>query len=292
MIAYNPKQFFKILFRLQNQDTLLRLTPLLCIIFAYSCGVAYLELTFFKIGENSWVQHIPVMHSLLSFVISLLLVFRTNTAYERWWEGRKHWGSLVNCSRNLALKLNAMLPLDDLENRFFFTKTISHYAVALKDHLRSEFTRLSLDSIEHPEFKSIDNNKHIPNQVASMMFSRVDQLYREGVITGDQFYILNDELTAFTDICGACERIKNTPIPLSYSSFIKKFIALYVISLPIGYVFNLGYYAAPIVTFVFYVLASLELIAEEIEDPFGVDENDLPMDKLAENIGIHVEELL
>lgn len=104
--------------------------------------------------------------------------------------------------------------------------------------------------------------------------------------------ILNSEVQSFTDICGACERIKNTPIPYSYSAFIKKFIFFYVMTLPFGYAFSLGYFTAPVVVFIFYVLASLELIAEEIEDPFGGDANDLPTKKIADNIQKHVEELL
>jgi len=84
----------------------------------------------------------------------------------------------------------------------------------------------------------------------------------------------------------------NTPIPYSYSAFIKKFIMLYILTLPWGYSFSLGYYAVPIVAFIFYVLASLELIAEEIEEPFGFDANDLPMDKISQNIEKHVGEIL
>jgi len=117
-------------------------------------------------------------------------------------------------------------------------------------------------------------------------------LYKQGKITGDQLIILNAEVQSLTDICGACERIKNTPIPYSYSAFIKKFIFAYVITLPFGYVFQLGYYVIPVVVFIFYVLASLELIAEEIEDPFGNDPNDLPTAKIAENIRKNVEELI
>lgn len=116
-------------------------------------------------------------------------------------------------------------------------------------------------------------------------------MYKEGVITGDQFIILNEELRSFTDICGACERIKNTPIPYSYSAFIKKFIFIYVITMPFGFAINLGYYTIPVTTFIFYVLASLEVIAEEIEDPFGKDSNDLPMHKIAENIKNNVEDI-
>ncbi|MEJ7589219.1 MAG: bestrophin family ion channel, partial [Ferruginibacter sp.] len=118
------------------------------------------------------------------------------------------------------------------------------------------------------------------------------QLYTSGKINGDQLIILNAELQSFTDICGACERIKNTPIPYSYSVFIKKFIFFYIMTLPFGYVFNLGYYVIPVVAFIFYVLASLELIAEEIEDPFGNDENDVPTAKIAMNIEKHVAELI
>jgi putative membrane protein len=138
----------------------------------------------------------------------------------------------------------------------------------------------------------VDQTRHLPNQVAGLMLKRVQELYRKNVITGDQLITLNAELLSFTDICGACERIKNTPIPYSYSVFIKKFIFIYVITLPIGFVFNMGYLVIPVVAFIFYVLASLELIAEEIEDPFGGDANDVPTEKIADNIRIHVNEIL
>jgi putative membrane protein len=141
-------------------------------------------------------------------------------------------------------------------------------------------------------YLAIDHHKHRPNQVAKMLFQKVNDLYTTNKITGDQLIILNGEVQSFTDICGACERIKNTPIPYSYSAFLKKFIFFYVMTLPFGYVFSLGYYVIPVVVFIFYVLASLELIAEEIEDPFGNDDNDLPTKKIAENIKRHVEELL
>lgn len=234
------------------------------------------------------------MHSLLGFAISMLLVFRTNTAYDRWWEGRKLWGALVNNSRNLAIKLSVMLPENETEQRTFFRKIIPAYAYALLNHLKSESTRIELfeEDAKHPVFKQIDDDKHKPNQVALLMFKHIQQLYSEGKINGDQLIVLNAELQSFTDICGACERIKNTPIPFSYSVFIKKFIFFYTMTLPFGYAFNLGYYVVPVVALIFYVLASLELIAEEIEDPFGGDANDVPTEKIAMNIHKHVSELL
>ena len=292
MITYNPKDWFTFIFRFHKADTLRKLSPLIIGIAVYCWIVAFLELNVFQLSKNSYVNNITVMHTLLSFVISMLLVFRTNTAYDRWWEGRKLWGSLVNNSRNLAIKLNGMLGHEAESHRSFFKKIIPMYASVLAHHLHAESTRLALDEQEHPELAGLDANRHMPNQVASLMFQRVNRLYEEGKIKGDQLIVLNGELQSFTDIMGACERIKNTPIPFSYSVFIKKFIFFYVMTLPFSFVISLGYLAIPVVAFIFYVLASLELIAEEIEDPFGGDENDLPMTKIASNIKKHVGEIL
>jgi len=294
MISYNPKDWFTFIFRFHKADTFRKLLPLLIGICMYSWLVAFIETEIFPITDKSFVRNIPVMHNLLGFAISMLLVFRTNTAYDRWWEGRKLWGGLVNNSRNLAMKLSVILSKEDNELRLFFRKVIPAYAYALHHHLRSEKTRTALfETGEHAHImQQIDKEKHVPNQVALLMYSHIQQAYKEQKIDGNQLIILNGELQSFTDICGACERIKNTPIPFSYSVFIKKFIFFYIMTLPLGYVFTLGYYVIPVVAFIFYVLASLELIAEEIEDPFGGDDNDIPTDKIARNIHNHVAEIL
>ena len=287
MISYNTKDWFTFIFHFHKSDTVRKLFPVMIAIGIYSATVGYLEIYYFKIGKNDYVQNIPIMHGMLGFVISLLLVFRTNTAYDRWWEGRKLWGSLVNNSRNLAIKLSAILKEEN--DRKFFRKFIPLYAEILHKHLNDSDTGKQL--FEDVDLE-IDHHKHKPNQVKRIMFHKINDLYEAKKISGEQLIILNYELQAFTDVCGACERIKNTPIPYSYSAFIKKFIFFYIMTLPFGYSLSLGYYVAPVVVFVFYVLASLELIAEEIEDPFGQDENDLPTRKIAENIKKHVEELI
>jgi ion channel-forming bestrophin family protein len=294
MINYNPKDWFTFTFRFHKADTFRKLLPLITGVAIYAAIIGYIEIEVLQLSDKSYLKNIPAMHGLLGFAISMLLVFRTNTAYDRWWEGRKLWGALVNNSRNLAIKLSVMLPESEKEQRDFFRKTIPAYAYALVNHLRKEKTRIELfeDDIKHPLFKKIDTGKHIPNQVALLIFKHVQQLYNDGKITGDQLIVLNAELQSFTDICGACERIKNTPIPFSYSVFIKKFIFFYIMTLPFGYAFTMGYYMAPVVAFIFYVLASLELIAEEIEDPFGGDSNDVPTEKIALNIHKHVSEIL
>jgi putative membrane protein len=294
MISYNPKDWFTFIFKFHKADTFRKLLPLILGICVYTGIIAYLEIEYWKLSDKSYVKNTPVMHSLLGFAISMLLVFRTNTAYDRWWEGRKLWGSLVNNSRNLAMKLNVLLPVTEQGQRSFFKKIIPAYAYALHNHLRKEKTRVELfNDEEHKHlFDKIDHSKHIPNQTALLMYQHVQQLHKEGIISGEQLLFINNELASFTDICGACERIKNTPIPFSYSVFIKKFIFFYIMTLPFGFVFQLGYYTIPVVAFIFYVLASLELIAEEIEDPFGGDENDIPTELLAQNIHRHVGEIL
>jgi ion channel-forming bestrophin family protein len=292
MIQYNPKDWFTFIFRFHKSDTVRMLWPMMLLIGAYSAGVAYFEQSILQLKDTSHLKNITLMHGLLGFVISLLLVFRTNTAYDRWWEGRKQWGALVNNSRNLAMKMAAVLPKSDANNRSFFRTLIPQYAIELKTHLRSERTRLELDDTLKGELGQIDVTKHVPNQLAAALFAKINSLYDAGKLKGDQLIVLNAELQSFTDICGACERIKNTPIPFSYSAFLKKFIFFYVMTLPWGYVFSLGYWVIPVVGFIFYVLASLELVAEEIEDPFGNDVNDLPMDKICSGIKKHVEELI
>lgn len=285
MINYNPKDWFVFIFQLTRADTFRRLLPLMFALSLYAGLIAYWELNYLALEDTSSIRNIGMMHSVLGFVISLLLVFRTNTAYDRWWEGRKVWGGMTNTCRNLAIKLQALgLPEAELQ---FFRRMIPNYAYALRNMLRENENFEELDPI-----LDLKKGKHLPNQLAASIYSRITLLYQNKQIDATHLWVLNEEVKALTDLCGASERIKNTPIPYTYSVFIKKFIFLYVITLPFGWVFSLGYYVIPVVVFIMYALTSLELIAEEIENPFGTDENDLPLDQICQNIRKHVGELL
>jgi ion channel-forming bestrophin family protein len=285
MINYNPKDWFVFIFRFSKADTFRRLLPLMLAVGVYSGLVAYVELNFLNLAETQYIRNVGMMHGVLGFVISLLLVFRTNTAYDRWWEGRKIWGALTNSSRNLAIKLQA-IATDD-EDKQFFRLMIPNYAFALKCLLRENEDFHELDPV-----LDLKKEKHLPNQVAAKMYTRLNAMHTEGKLNTAQMLVLSEDIKALTDHCGACERIKNTPIPFTYSVFIKKFVFFYVMTLPFGWVFSLGYYIIPVVILILYALASLELIAEEIENPFGTDPNDLPVDQICHNIRKHVGELL
>jgi putative membrane protein len=122
MIDYNPQSWFTFIFRFHKADTFRKLAPLMAAIAVYSAVIVYLEVSVFKLSDNSHVRNISLVHTILSFVISMLLVFRTNTAYDRWWEGRRLLGSLTNTCRNLAIKIKAINP--DAIERAYFAATI------------------------------------------------------------------------------------------------------------------------------------------------------------------------
>lgn len=291
MVNYNPKVWVSVVFHAYSRAVMRTLTPVIIFMFIYTTGVCYLLLDVFRFHESDFHSTIS-MHSLLGVVLGLFLVFRTNSSYDRWWEGRKLWGSFVNNTRNISHKLNAFLDKNDDENRKWFALMIPNLVFAVKEHLRKGVKVSELAATDDMFNKNLEGVKHIPNRISSMLYVRANELYKNKVISGDQLIMLDRELKEFSDILGACERIKNTPIPYSYSMYIKQFISVYVITLPMGFVTTSGYLTIPMVVLITFVLLSVELIAEEIEDPFGKDINDLPTDELAGKINNNVREIL
>ena len=267
------------------------LTPVIFFMGVFSFLFCYIILDVFELQEQD-LHSTTAMHSLVGIVLGLFLVFRTNTAYDRWWEGRKLWGSMVNNTRNLAHKLNAFLDESDSDNRNWFAKMIPNFVFSTKEHLRKGVKMEELEIADEKFSERLKGVKHIPNRLSSMMYERTNKLYKDKILSGDQLYIVDKELKQFSEILGACERIRNTPIPYSYTMYIKKFIFIYILTLPFGFVTIAEYMTIPIVILISYVLLSVELIAEEIEDPFGMDVNDLPTDELSVKIKDNVKEIL
>ena len=291
MVNYNPKEWFTFIFRFHKSDTVRKLLPMIVSISVYSAIVAWIEVDYLKLSSDNKLKNLSIMHTMLTFVISTLLVFRTNSAYERWWEGRKLWGSLVNSSRNFAMKIDAILPPSLTTERLFYKTMIGNFPFVLKNHLRNTIHQVELEENNVFQTSFIKMDQHNPNFIAKKIFTYTANLSHSKIISHEQLLLLNTELVNMADVCGACERIRNTPIPYSYSAFLKKFIFFFVMTLPLTLVFSLGYFCVPVVAFIFYVLTSLELIAEEIEDPFGKDENDLPLDNICRGIRKSVNEI-
>ncbi len=287
MVSYNPKEWFSQIIRLHSADTVRKLTPTMISLAGLTLLIVIIDKHAFHIGPEHQVVKISMMYSLLGFVISLLLVFRTNTAYERWWEGRKLWGQLVNCSRNLCIKLDAIVDNGNEKDELF--NLMIHFPYALKNHLRNVSSMNEKELMDLFQIAELKDKKHVPLHISGVLYRKIVDLNKEGKINNEHMLMLNLEIQQYMEVCGACERIRNTPIPFSYSTFLKKFIFIYVITLPIAYAPVLGYYSPAIVTFIFYVLASLEIIAEEIENPFGTDANDLPLDEISKTIRSSIE---
>jgi putative membrane protein len=290
MIYYNPKVWFSLIFHTYSRTVMKTLTPAVIFMSIYSSVICYLLVDVWKVHESDFQSTISV-HSLLGIVLGLFLVFRTNTSYDRWWEGRKLWGSFVNNTRNLALKINSFVENDD-ETKRWFAIMIPNLVIAVKEHLRNGVNLDELETADNEFRDNMKDAKHVPNRLSLLMYQRINHLYKNNRVTGDQLLLLDREMKEFTDIWGACERIKNTPIPYSHSMYIKQFIFIYIITLPLAFITTVGYVTIPIVILITFVLLSVELIAEEIEDPFGRDVNDLPTDELAEKMTANVREIL
>lgn len=288
MIKYNPKFWFRHIFAFHKSDTFMVIWKELIYIAVFTLLLAFLLQYYVNEEDLITLSKLSDVFALVGFVLSLLLVFRTNTAYDRWWEGRKKWGELVNNSRNLAIKISSMGI--GSENEMFFKRMIPNYAFAMKEHLRSGtlIDELDLTDIELAEIKKVE---HQAAFISKQLYLKLHEMKKNGIITQEEFLVIDVNLKTFLDIIGACERIKNTPIPYSYSSFLKKFIFVFVGTLPLSFVPIFGYYSVFASVFVFYVLVSMEILAEEIEDPFGRDENDLPTDNLSEKIKANVREI-
>jgi putative membrane protein len=286
MITYNPKDWFTLIIKFHKSDTFRMLLPSLLSIAIYATIIVYCEIHFLHLNT----KNPTVMHSILGFVLSMLLVFRTNTAYDRWWEGRKAWGSLVNNTRNLSLKISAIITHQNDRQELKYLMT--NYLFSLKNHLRNKYVQNEFTATKNITLSTFADSLHKPNLIAKELYAKIIHLNQNNDLSNEHLLFLNEELKSYTENCGACERIKNTPIPYSYNIFLKKMIFFYCMSLPIFFGSEFGYTTVAISVIVLYVFASIELIAEEIEDPFGEDENDLPLDDICNRIKTNLNDIL
>jgi len=258
MISYDPKNWIGILLDFPRSPIFRTLFLDVLGAGAYAALVVWLETDIIRVA----VPLGPSFLSILGIILGLLLVFRTNTAYDRWWEGRRLWGQLVNVSRGLARQL-AGAPL---ERRARYASILTEFPSMLAAHLRRA------PGVGGP---------HLPGGLLSELHVEVRADVEAGTLGPDARLVLAPLLQQFDDIMGACERIKNTPIPFSYSSYVKQFVMLYAIVMPFGLVKEFGYGTVIACMFTFFATMGLELLAGEIEEPFGTDRNDLPLDDIA-----------
>ncbi|WP_210516603.1 bestrophin family protein [Hymenobacter terricola] len=230
--------------------------------------------------------------SFLGIMLSLLLAFRTNTAYDRFYEGRRLWGQLVNNCRNLAVLLHARLPADDYSNRTYFARLLSNFPIALDGHLRHGVRFDKLEEVQAGFIAQLQQAWHVPSCLSALLQEFYEQLVAAGVLLPTHLITIQRHHEALLDVAGGCERIKTTPIPFSYSYFIKGFISVFILIMPFNLLDTYQWLTVPITMFGAYALLGVEMIGDEIEDPFGKDSNDLPLTQMANRIRANVHEIL
>jgi putative membrane protein len=232
-------------------------------------------------------DHPATSYSYVSLVLGLLLGFRTNSAYERWWEARKLWGKLVNVSRNLAIKAVEIVRPERKELRSF-ADLLTQFACELRDHLRR--------ACRPPVGKDADSlpahRGHVPAYISQRVYEQLAR-WRQGERFGEAAWpMLDAEARELMEICGGCERIQKTPLSPSYRVFLHQCVLVLLLLLPWGLISDLGIWTIPLSMVQAYVFLGLEAIARVIEDPFGHDEDDLDLDGICRAIETSVNEVV
>ena len=290
MINYKTNgNWFRDILHLSRSWTMTKVFRATILIGVYTTGITAIHI---HLMDARTEMNLGSLFSLIAVVLSIILVFRTNSAYDRWWEGRKQWGALVNHCRNLAITAAATFPRDFRNERHQLAVYISNFCIAFKEHLRNGTKMEELINVSKDELETYSTKGHIPNHISLQIHQLVEHMHREKHITPEDHLNFKPHMQALLDILGACERIKKTPIPFSYSVFLKIFISIYGLLLPFALIPQFEYWAIPLVMIIFFAFIGLELMAEEIEDPFGLDCNDLPTGDIAHNIKNNVFEIL
>ena len=250
---------------------------------------------FYKSGLT-WL-HQPTLDTLIpSIVLGLLLVFRTNTSYDRFWEGRKIIGNLINDSRSLAILLLVNIPeksREDTEEKIAKVRLIAVFFIALKLHLRKEIVDEKIKSlVTEEQYLDLKNVNSMPLRIMTWMAEYIKKMYDRQYIDSVQLTEYNQLIERLVGYLGACERILNTPIPLAYSIHLKHLLFIYCGVLPFYLLEDLSWLTIPSVGIITFALLGIEAIGTEIENPFGYDPNDLPLDKLNDVLHSNLEELI
>jgi len=289
MIKYNSKNWFRHISSFHKAGILWTFKYELLMVAIYAALIAFTHQRYLS-GYSSLLDQVTQFFGFIGFAFSLLLVFRINSAYDKWWEGRKLWGALVNNCRNFALKVNVFVSKDEVSSKELLYNWMAIFPTSLKHHLRDEIVIGELPISDEMK-KVLKGKTHIPNAIAGEIYRLLKQVKNNGHISEEEMILFDKEVKSLTDILGACERIKNTPIPYSYNIFLKKLIFVFIILTPFAFVRAMDYWSILITVLIFYIFVGLEYISEEIEEPFGTDYNDLPLDELAEKIAANIDEI-
>jgi putative membrane protein len=257
-----------------------QLLPRILLFGLYALGVALAH------GSAGWEGVDPIHLGYTGGLLAVLLVFRTNASYDRWWEARKIWGGIVNQSRSLAIKAVEYGPADPSWKRAFLRASAA-FCHATRQSLRGQRDAAGFERVlgEATLAASIVAARHMPTAVARQLAQLLSRARADAHIDGFTFTQFDRDVTLLIDYCGACERILRTPAPRVHTIKLRRFILLYLLGLPLALA-NSSPWVAPIATMlVAYPLLAIDQIGYELENPFSeARASHLPLDKICETI--------
>lgn len=228
---------------------------------------------------------VTAFQQLFGIILGLLLVFRSNRAYERWWEARGYWGILLNVSRNLSIKCKVFLKPDKVMSRKLASLIIK-FSYALAIHLRK-------NSSPHEFRKLLDCQtlpKHIPAYIADELYQLIYN--NQHKLSDAEKWMIDKELRVLMDVCGGSEKIKTTLVSISFRVLIKHVIVVFIIMMPVSMNDIIGIFAIPATIVITYFILALEGIARNLEEPFGVTEDHINLCQINESLSQSINEIL
>lgn len=271
MVEYESKNWLRVIFRLQG-SVLPSLLPR--ILLATAVGVLARWL------YTSRHFHLPsTVHGMLGLALGLLLVFRTNASYDRWWEGRRLLGAIVNRARDLMRQGGVYF--DDVAARRELERLVVLWYALLRQYLRGERDLAALGvPLRDDERAALEPMAVRPALIVRQMTALIAAQATRGSLSEQRLWLMDANITSLVDSWGGCERIVRTPIPFAYAQHIKAFLTLFVLTVPFAIVDAMGPLTPLAAAIVAYGLFGIEEIGVEIEDPFGTDPNDLPLERI------------
>jgi ion channel-forming bestrophin family protein len=232
------------------------------------------------------------VHGLAGVALSLLLVFRTNSSYDRFWEGRKLWGGIVNECRNLMRSSGVFLrEAPELQRALGHWAAVFPYSAASSLRGKIDLGPVA-DALPAEQIERVRSAQHVTLAVAREMSALLDEGRRRGLYQEYAQLQLDQNVQLLIDYVGGCERICKTPLPFAYMVHLRRALVLYCGTLPFALVGQFGWLTVPATVIVSYIFFGIEEIGVEIENPFGHDDNDLPLEAICETIRANVLALL
>ncbi len=277
MIHYDPHKWFSHFFKIRG-SLLREISVRVALCAVWAVGVVWVDRNWINISMPS------LLHTLLGGALALLLVFRTNASYDRFWEGRRLWGGIVNESRNLIRGARVHLA-GEPELLFRLVRWTTVFPWSAMNELRGvDGLGPYSDSLPAPDRLAVIDAQHTPVAVAQAMTECLEVARQRGAISDIVMVALDQNIQLLVDYLGGCERIRKTPLPFAYAVHLRRSMVLYCLTLPFALVDAFGWLTVLDVAFISYVFFGIEEIGVEIEGPFGHDANDLPLEDICETI--------